>query len=134
MICNCMNTHNQSIKQTTTKTKSIEIIPWWKLYHVIMCPAVYPSVHDSSFANVHCNESLFWFKSSGFCDATNWILIGTPSSFPVVALCHGDPAALSQQDWPCHESQAFTGNIDLGWTISETRTWAWVIAELHSSG
>ena len=36
----------------------------------------------------------------------------TPSSFPVVALCHGDPAALDQQDWPFHMSQQFTNEID----------------------
>ena len=27
----------------------------------------------------------------------------TPLSYPVAALCHGDPAALDLQDWPLHE-------------------------------
>lgn len=29
-----------------------------------------------------------------------WIPSGTPSCFPVVALCYGDLVALAQQDWP----------------------------------
>jgi hypothetical protein len=41
-------------------------------------------------------------------------LIGTPPSYPVVALCHGDPAALEQQDWLFQESQTFTDGIDFG--------------------
>jgi hypothetical protein len=32
--------------------------------------------------------------------------------YPVVALCHGDPAALEQQDWPCHASQPFMDDAD----------------------
>jgi hypothetical protein len=43
-----------------------------------------------------------------------WILIGSPPSYPVVAPCHGDPAALGQLDWPFHMSQPFTDDINLG--------------------
>jgi hypothetical protein len=39
---------------------------------------------------------------------------GTPSTCAVVLLCHGDPAALEQQDCPFHKSQPFTSSIDLG--------------------
>jgi hypothetical protein len=50
-----------------------------------------------------------------------WILTGTLPSYPVAALCHGDPAALRQQDWPFYESQPFTDDIDFGeslfWTL-----------------
>lgn len=45
---------------------------------------VYPYVYMSSLANVHCNESVVWFKISGFCDTIN-----TRSSplFILVLLC-----------------------------------------------
>ncbi|XP_051006314.1 centrosomal protein of 97 kDa [Acomys russatus] len=42
-----------------------------------------------------------------------WILTGSPPSYPAIALCRGDPAAL-QQDWPFHESQQFTDDGDFG--------------------
>ena len=49
---------------------------------------VYPSVHTSSLANVHCSESLVWFKISGFCDTHQyWILVRIPPRYPAVALC-----------------------------------------------
>ena len=38
----------------------------------------------------------------------------TPPGYPVVALCHGDPAALEQQDWTFHVSQPFFSDIDFG--------------------
>ena len=44
----------------------------------------------------------------------HWILIGTPPGYPVVALCHGDPSTLEQQDWLFHVSQPFTDDIDFG--------------------
>ena len=30
-------------------------------------PIVYPFVHTSLLANVHCNESLVWYEASGVC-------------------------------------------------------------------
>ena len=47
-------------------------------------------------------------------------LIGAPLGYPVVALCHGDPAALDLQDWLFHGTQPFTDDIDLG--IGQHRT------------
>ena len=38
---------------------------------VIVCPTVYPFVHTSLLANVHCNESLVWSEASGFCCTSN---------------------------------------------------------------
>lgn len=35
---------------------------------VSQCHTVHPSAHTPSFADVHCNESSFWFEISGFCD------------------------------------------------------------------
>ena len=37
-----------------------------------------------------------------------------PPSYPVVALCHGDPAALDQQDWPFHVPQPVMDDVDFG--------------------
>jgi hypothetical protein len=31
-----------------------------------------------------------------------------------VSLCHGDPAALAQQNWPFHECQTFPDDRDFG--------------------
>lgn len=44
---------------------------------------VYSSVHTSSLANVHCNESLVWFEVFGFCDT---ITIGNSSGILLVIL------------------------------------------------
>jgi hypothetical protein len=49
----------------------------------------------------------------------SWSLASvTPSvldpQLSVVALFHGDPTALEQQDWPFHTSQPFKDDIDLG--------------------
>ena len=80
-----------------------------------MCPTFYPSVHTSSLANVHFNESVVWSEASGFCDIINiGSSSGTPPSYPVVALCYGDPAALEQQDWPFPTSHPLANDIDLG--------------------
>jgi hypothetical protein len=50
-----------------------------------------------------------------------WILTETPFRYPMVVLCHGDPAALDLQDQPLHkltdEEDAGVGQIkvlDLG--------------------
>jgi len=42
-----------------------------------------------------------------------WFLIGTPIRYPVVALCHGDPATLDLQDWPFHMPQKIIDGIDI---------------------
>ena len=79
----------------------------------VLCHSVSPSVLTSSLANVDCNESLGWF--SGFCDTIN--INSSPGILPgylAVALCHPDPAALDQQDWPFHTSQPFAYDTDLG--------------------
>ena len=36
-----------------------------------------------------------------------WILTGTSPWYPVIALCHRDPATLDQQDRPLYVSQSF---------------------------
>lgn len=43
-----------------------------------------------------------------------WALTGTPIGCPVVALWHGGPAALSQQDQSLHMLQQVTDGMDIG--------------------
>ena len=43
-----------------------------------------------------------------------WTLIGTPLGYPVVALCHGGPAALGLQDLSLHMLQQITDGLDVG--------------------
>jgi hypothetical protein len=85
-------------KTHTNKQQQItENISLCKLYYVTVWSTVYPSVHTSSLANIHCNESLIWTQISGFCDT---ILAGTTPGYPVVSLCHEDTASFEQQDGP----------------------------------
>ena len=58
------------------------------------------------------------------------MLTRTPPSYPVVALCHGDPAALEQQDWPWHDSQSFTKDVDVGVGQLRALDLSWVVAVL----
>jgi hypothetical protein len=59
-----------------------------------LCPTAYPSVHTSSLANVHCNESLVWFEISGFCDTISvgslpgllWVLLLLPYVMEILQL------------------------------------------------
>ena len=67
----------------------------------IVCHTVYPFVHIS----LTCKCSLQWVFGlfQGFWLLLHyqyWILLGIP--LRVVALCHGDPAALDLEDWPFH--------------------------------
>jgi hypothetical protein len=43
--------------------------------------------------------------------------------------CHGDPAALDQQDWP----KCLQIILSLGWAYSVPWIWAWEVAELVST-
>lgn len=77
-----------------------------------MCPTVHPYVHTSSIVNVYGSELLVWLEVCEFCDITT---IGYSSGFlPVIALCHGDPAALDQQDQPFHVLRQLTDDKDFG--------------------
>lgn len=52
---------------------------------VSQCPTVHSFVHTSFLANVHCCESLVWFKASGFCYTINTgSLLGLPCCCPVL--------------------------------------------------
>jgi hypothetical protein len=60
--------------------------------YVTVCHAVYHFAQTAFLANVHCNESLVWFK-----DSATLSILDPPqdsSGHPAVTLCHGDPAAL----------------------------------------
>jgi hypothetical protein len=66
-----------------------------------------PPTHESSLGNVHCSESLVWFKVPGFCD----INIGS-SQFS--CCCHvlwrSGSAGLALS----HTHQQFTDDVDVG--------------------
>lgn len=59
------------------------------------------STHLHLQIDAHCNESWVWFERP-LASTTLSILNPhrTPLRQPVVAPCHGDPAALDLQDWP----------------------------------
>ena len=78
-----------------------------------MCPTIYPSVFTSLLANVHCNESLFWFEDCGLCDT---ISIGSSLglfSYFVLAKCQGNSEILKKKAWPIHVSESLTDDVDL---------------------
>jgi hypothetical protein len=54
---------------------------------------------------ISINESLVWFEASGFCYTINTRSPLGLLGYPVVALCHGDPAALVLQCLPLHVLQ-----------------------------
>ena len=85
--------------------------------------------YTSSLANVHFDESLVCFKSFGFSD----INMGFSPGLLLVTLCHGDPAALEQQDSPFHAPQPLANDTDFGMgQLREPWIWAWMAAELVS--
>ena len=47
-------------------------------------------------------------------------ILDPPLDYPVVVLCHGDLAALEQQDWRFHTSQSF--GDDIGFGVGQFRT------------
>ena len=48
-------------------------------------------------------------------------LTGTPLGYPVLAPCHGDPAALDLQACPLHMLQQFIDKVDVG--MDQLITW-----------
>lgn len=59
-------------------------------------------------------------------------IIKTPPSYSVVILCYRDPGTSESQNWPFHKSQLLTGDIALGWAISEPCIYTWAVAELSA--
>ena len=72
----------------------------------MVCHTLNPSVHASSLAKVQGLWVLWPYQY--------WILTGTPLGHPVVALCHGDPVVLDQQDKPFRDPQQFIDNVNFG--------------------
>ena len=80
----------------------------------VLCRSVLFCPH-TLLANIHCNESLVCFPGLWLpLHYLDWILMGTPSGYPAVALCHGGPAALDLQDPPFHTTQQFIDEVDVG--------------------
>jgi hypothetical protein len=63
----------------------------------------------------------------------HWILTGTPLGCLVIALCHGDPAALDLQDWLLYTLRQVVDEVDVGWDSSEPWIRAWEVADFVSS-
>jgi len=94
-------------------------------------PTIYSSVRTSLLANVHCNESLVWFKASGFCYTIN-----TGSSLRLLLESCCCPVVMEVLPfWICKTGPftwTSTSKIEymLKWANSEPQIWAWVVAEL----
>lgn len=94
-------------KRKTNKTKSLAL-------KAVVCLHVShstPCVHIPLLANVQCNESLIWFKASGFCYTINTEFL---SGLLSVTLCHGDPVALDLQDQPLYTLQWMIDGVAVG--------------------
>ena len=89
-----------------------------------MCHIVYPFVPSGLLANVHCSESLVWFKASGF-----WCTI-IPGSSPEFlweilfssTLCLGDPEAIIPQDQSIHQLLQVLDGVDA--RVGQPKPWA----------
>jgi len=92
-----------------------------------MCPTEYPLVHMALLANVHCNDSLVWYKVSGFY-YTIKNLTETPFGYPIVALCHRDPIVLDLQDQhSCTLEVHHQWGGCWGWANSKPWIWTWEV-------
>lgn len=90
------------------------LVPWYlpsvfatspptgkKNMEAVVCHTVYPFVHPFLPANVHCIESLVWFRVFGFCYIINTgFSPGLLSDILFFALCCGDLGAFDLQDQP----------------------------------
>lgn len=91
-----LSTTTENKKQSTAKHRITEAVVCHSVSHSIPLPP-----------HITCKGSvqwligllqglwLLWYHQS-------WVLTGTPPSYPVVPLCHGDPVVLHQQDRPLH--------------------------------
>lgn len=76
--------YHQQPQQLKYHQQHIENSSSWKLYHVTVCPPIYPFVHKPSLSNVRCNASLICFEISGFWDIIN--IRSTLGLLPVILL------------------------------------------------
>jgi hypothetical protein len=93
-------------------------------HSITLCPHIYTSSEFIAMSH--------WSGSRPLASDTPSILDPhrTPLRYPAVVLCHRDPAALDLQDWPFHEGQQLTGDVDLGWGNPKPCIWAWMVAKL----
>ena len=95
---------------TPTERKKISL---WKLQCVTVCPMVFPFAHTCLLTNIHCNESLVWYKASDFCYSINIGTTGTPLRYAAVALCYEDTIILVLQDCTIYAVQQFINGVDV---------------------
>lgn len=88
---------------TTQKLQANNSISSWKLsyasvsHSISFCPHIFAC---KMFTAIGLVQDLLWHRRF-------WILTRPPPCYPVVVLCHGDPAALDKQDQPFRVSQLF---------------------------
>lgn len=73
----------------------------------VVCHSVSPSLYIPVSTHLHLQMSIAtsrWSGSRSLASVTHH-QYSIPIRSPFVALCHGDPVPLEQQDWPFHTSQ-----------------------------
>lgn len=124
------NKNKIKFKKLKFKLKCLTVEP--AVYHglsptLLFCP--------NKITNVYCSESFAWFEASWLLlHFKHWNCTRTPLGYPVVAVCHGAPAALCLQGQHLHMFYQFLHGADVGW--ANLKPWIRVlvvIAELHSA-
>ena len=90
----------------------------WQLQSV--CPTVHHFVQTAWLEVLFALSPLVWSEVQPL-KCSLWLLIQyqccsltrIPLRYPVVALCHGGPAALDLQDWSLHSLQQFIDGVDV---------------------
>ena len=97
-----------------------------------MCHTVYPFAQTALLQMFIATSH--WAGSRPLASATTSIQNphqDSPLGYPVISLCHGDPAALVLHDWPLHVIQQFTDEVAIG-VGTKFQIWVWVVDELVS--
>ena len=113
-------------KTMTTKT----ILPW-----KLQCVTQFTQYPNSSSCKCSLQWTFgHWFDSKPLALLYHqyWILPRMHLRYPVVALCHGDPAALEEQHWSIHLLQQFIAGVDDGVGQVKALYLGLVVAELVS--
>ena len=80
-----------------------------------------------------CILLLVLYEASGFCvSISTGISLGYLLTYPIVALCHGDPLFLDVEDWPLHAFQQYINRVDVLVGQFKSWIWDWEVSELVS--
>lgn len=117
---------NRASKQT--KKRTITTPPKPSLF--LLSPPLQPFCLISFTINVPCNETLVWFKVSGFRYTIITGSSGTPLGYPVASR---GPGLLVPQDQALHELQRILDGVHIRVGHPKARLRVWVVAKLVSS-